>query len=159
VSGNQALNYVRVRHEISDNGDIGRMRRQQAFLASMVNKAVSAGTLFNPPRLLSFLNAGTKSLTTDPGLSELRDLFGLAQEVRGIGLNRVQFFTVPFGAYEPDPNRLALGEDADLLWRELRSDEPLDRIFTHGAAKASEPEPSKPNPTRAAEAAQNGLCA
>ena len=159
VTGNQALNYVRVRHEISDNGDIGRMRRQQAFLASMVNKAVSAGTLFNPPRLIRFLNAGTKSLTTDPGLSNLRDLIGLAQEVRGIGLDRVQFFTVPFGAYEPDPNRLALAEEADLLWQQLRRDVPLDRQFTHGAAKASEPKPDKPNPTRAAEAAENGLCA
>jgi LCP family protein required for cell wall assembly len=159
VTGNQALNYVRVRHEISDNGDIGRMRRQQAFLASMVNKAVSAGTLLNPPRLIRFLNAGTKSLTTDPGLSDLRDLIGLAQEVRGIGLNRVQFFTVPFGAYEPDPNRLALAEGADLLWQQLRRDVPLDRQFTQGAAKASNPKPKKPNPTQSAEADENGLCA
>jgi LCP family protein required for cell wall assembly len=159
VTGNQALNYVRVRHEISDNGDIGRMRRQQEFLASMVNKAVSAGTLFNPPRLLRFLNAGTKSLTTDPGLSSLRDLIGLAQEVRGIGLNRVQFFTVPFGTYEPDPNRLALADGADQLWQQLRRDVPLDRQFTQGAAKASKPKPNKPDPTRSAEAAENGLCA
>ncbi len=159
VTGNQALNYVRVRHEISDNGDIGRMRRQQAFLASMVNKAVSAGTLLNPPRLLRFLNAGTKSLTTDPDLSDLSDLFGLAQEVRGIGLSRVQFFTVPFGSYEPDPNRLALAEEADQLWRELRRDERLDRQFTHGAAKASDPKPDRDDPDEVAEAAANGLCA
>jgi LCP family protein required for cell wall assembly len=163
VSGNQALNYVRVRHEISDNGDIGRMRRQQAFLAAMVNKAVSAGTLLNPPRLLQFLNAGTKSLTTDPGLSKLHNLLGLAQEVRDIGLGKVQFFTVPFTTYEPDPNRLALADTADQLWQELRSDMPLSREFTTGAAKASQPKPRPgagiPDPERSAEAAENGLCA
>ena len=53
MDGEQALDYVRVRHSIGsqDTGDIGRMRRQQTFMASMVNEAVSAGTLFNPVRL------------------------------------------------------------------------------------------------------------
>jgi LCP family protein required for cell wall assembly len=163
VSGNQALDYVRVRHEISDNGDIGRMKRQQAFLASMVNKAISAGTLLNPPRLMSFLNAATKSLTTDPGLSKLTALFELAQQVRGIGLGKVQFFTVPIQPYEPDPNRLALGENADALWQQLRHDDVLDREFTSGAVKASQGKPgggARPdNPERQEEASRNGLCA
>ena len=48
------------------------MKRQQAFLASMVNKAVSAGTLANPVRLYKFLDAATKSLTTDPELVRRR---------------------------------------------------------------------------------------
>ena len=157
VTGNQALNYVRVRHEISDNGDIGRMKRQQAFLAAMVNKAVSAGTLMNPARLLKFLDAGTKSLTTDPGLAKLRDLYDIASEVRDIGLSKVQFFTVPIEPYEPDPNRLALGDKSDLLWRQLREDEPLDRRFTSGAAKASEGKPDGDGGPEKAD--ENGLCA
>ena len=165
VTGNQALNYVRVRHQISDNGDIGRMKRQQAFLAAMVNKAVSKGTLFNPPRLLKFLNAGTKSLTTDPGLAKLTDLFTLAQEVRGIGLGKVQFLTVPITTYEPDPNRLALGPAAGTLWEQLRNDRPLSQELTSGATKASEGKPGgkpggepgsgQPRP----DAEENGLCA
>ena len=163
VTGNQALDYVRVRHSIgtSDTGDIGRMKRQQAFMASMVNKAVSAGTLFNPPRLVSFLNAGTKSLTTDPGLSKLDRLIGLAQDVREIGLGKVQFFTVPFESYRPDPNRLALAGNADKLWRQLRADAVLSREFTSEAAKASQGKPrtGKPGPTESAKAAENGLCA
>lgn len=174
VTGNQALDYVRVRHEISNNGDIGRMRRQQAFLASMVNKAISAGTLVNLPRLLGFLDAATKSVTTDPGLSQLTDLANLAFQVRGIGLDKVQFFTVPFTTYEPDPNRLAPGEDADRLWRRLRHDQRLGPRFTAGAAKASEgrpgakgggskgggskadPEPADPEQQQ--DRSQNGLC-
>jgi len=174
VSGNQALNYVRVRHSIgtTDTGDIGRMKRQQAFLASMVNKAVSAGTLFNPVRLVKFLDAGTKSLTTDPGLAKLKDLVGMAQDVRGIGLGNVQFFTVPFQTYAPDPNRLALAPSANRLWAQLRADQVLSREFTDEAAKASEGEPgsstgedgkgdkpSQPRPSQTAEAAANGLCA
>ena len=41
LDGQQALNYVRERTVLSPNGDIGRMKRQQAFIASMVNKVKS----------------------------------------------------------------------------------------------------------------------
>ena len=52
VNGSQALDYVRVRHGIgAETGDIGRMKRQQAFIAAMVEKVVSKGTLANPVRL------------------------------------------------------------------------------------------------------------
>ena len=163
VTGQQALDYVRVRHSIGtiDTGDIGRMKRQQAFLASMVNKAISKGTLLNPPRLLRFLNAATQSLTTDPELGKLRELFSLAQQVRHIGLGKVQFFTVPFTSYAPDPNRLAPGPNMDKLWQEIRDDQVLDKTFTSGAAKASQGKPgksTKTNPQKSAEAAVNGLC-
>ena len=66
-----------------DNGDIGRMKRQQTFLASMANKAVSAGTLANPVRLCKFLDAATKSLTTDTGLASLNKLAALAKSLQG----------------------------------------------------------------------------
>ncbi|GAA1922567.1 LCP family protein [Nocardioides marmoribigeumensis] len=168
VKGEQALDYVRVRHSIgtTDTGDIGRMKRQQTFLAAMANKALAAGTLFNPKRLYDFLNAATKSLTTDRGLHKLTEMASLANQVKGIGLKRVQFLSMPFEAYEPDPNRLQAAPDAKQLWRLLRADKPLPKKFTGNAAKASDqtpkpgqtPSPSK-DPTRAAEAARAGLCA
>src|SRR3954452_18743916 len=98
VKGQRALDYVRVRHDIgtAENGDIGRMKRQQTFLASMANKVVSAGTLANPVRLVRFLDAATESLTTDTGLSSLNKLGSLAKSLKGIGLDHIQFLTVPF---------------------------------------------------------------
>jgi LCP family protein required for cell wall assembly len=168
VKGSQALDYVRVRHSIgtTETGDIGRMKRQQTFLAAMANKALSAKTLVNPKRLYDFLNAATKSLTTDPGLRRLTTMAGLANEVKDIGLDRVQFLSMPFEAYEPDPNRLQPAADAAQLWRLLRMDERLPRKFTAGSAKASD-QPPKPgqspspssDPTKQAEAAEAGLCA
>ena len=166
ITGEQALGYVRVRHGIgsTDTGDIGRMKRQQAFLASMVNKAVSAGTLLNPKRLVDFLNAATRSLAMDDELADVTGLYDLAQDVRGIGLDKVQFLSMPFEAYEPDPNRLQAAPAADVLWEQLRLDRPLGPRLTQDAAKASEAKPTRPrspsaSPTRSAEAAQVGLCA
>jgi anionic cell wall polymer biosynthesis LytR-Cps2A-Psr (LCP) family protein len=142
------------------------MKRQQTFLASMVNKAVSAKTLLNPHRMLSFLNAATRSLSMDEDFADVKELYGLAQDVRGIGLDKVQFFSMPFETYAPDPNRLAPAPEARLLWRQVREDGPLSPRLTRGAAKASEAKPAKgrgstpsASPTQSAEAAEVGLCA
>jgi LCP family protein required for cell wall assembly len=169
ANGSQALDYVRVRHDISNNGDIGRMRRQQAFLAAMANKAISAGTLLNPPKLISFLNAVTSSVSTDEKLSKLSKLYNLANQFKDIGLGKIQFLTMPITTYEPDPNRLAPGANADELWNTLRLDKPLSRELRTGVTKASKPSPtasaspsdgpSSPSSTQAADAEQNGLCA
>ena len=171
ITGEEALGYVRVRHGIgsTDTGDIGRMKRQQAFLASMVNKAVSAGTLLNPGRMIDFLHAATRSLAMDEELAKVRQLYELTQDVRGIGLDKVQFLSMPFEAYAPDPNRLAPAPLADELWRQVREDVPLGPRLTRGAAKASEAKPTEPgggdspsaSPSEAAEdaeAAEVGLC-
>lgn len=126
VNGQQALDYVRVRHGIgAPTGDIGRMKRQQAFIAAMIQKVMSAGTLANPARLFSFLDAATKSLTTDEAFADLKQLASLGSSLQDIGLDKVQFVTVPFGAYAPDPNRLVWSADADGLWRRVRNDKPL----------------------------------
>ncbi|HET7690119.1 MAG TPA: LCP family protein [Nocardioidaceae bacterium] len=173
VSGSQALDYVRVRHEISNNGDIGRMKRQQTFLAAMANKAISAGTLLNPVKLYKFLNAVTQSVSTDSKLSKLSKLVSLANEFKGIGLSKIQFLTMPITSYAPDPNRLAAGEGADELWRAIKLDKPLTKALREGVTKASDPTPGDQTPTetptggttstRAQEAAEeaerNGLCA
>jgi LCP family protein required for cell wall assembly len=176
VKGQRALDYVRVRHDIgtAENGDIGRMKRQQTFLASMANKAVSAGTLVNPVRLYRFLDAATKSLTTDTDLASIGKLTGLAKSLQGIGLSHIQFLTVPFEAYPPDPNRLQWAPRATKLWTSIRMDKPVGKSFAGDVttaqtkngkpAKKKKGSPSSPSasPTggvAAEKAAENGLCA
>jgi LCP family protein required for cell wall assembly len=185
ANGDQALDYVRVRHALSENGDIGRMKRQQAFLASMANKAISAGTLANPVKLYNFLDAATKSLITDPELANLKRLGDLANEVRNIGLDNIQFLTVPWETYEPDPNRLAWAPEAKRLWYRLKNDLELTGKLSKGITTAADsptakpkapggsgspsgrsgsggtspsPSPSDDSTEKAAEAAENGLC-
>ncbi|HEX6246921.1 MAG TPA: LCP family protein [Nocardioidaceae bacterium] len=150
ASGKQALDYVRLRHGLSENGDIGRMKRQQVFLASMANKAISAGTLANPPKLLNFLDAATESLTTDEELANLKDLAALANQVRNIGLDNIQFMTVPWDWYELDPNRVVWAPEAEGLWRRLEQDLPLTKkqskdVTTAAQAPSGKPKPKNPS--------------
>lgn len=174
LSGQDALNYVRERTELSANADIGRMKRQQAFMASMINKVISAGTLSRPKRVYDFVGAATRSITPDPGLASLGKLVSLAREFRRTDLDDIAFITVPFQPYEPDPNRLVWAPEAEKLWKLIRADKPLTKKFQDEVIKANQPpgtptgSPGTPSPSpsggpkadeKAAEAAANGLCA
>lgn len=153
LEGIQALNYVRQRYALSGGSDVGRMKRQQAFVASMVNTVLSSGTLARPDRLLNFLQAATESLTLDEGLGDLWKIAKLGYEFRGIGLDNVQFLTIPHTVDPNDPNRLVWTEDADDVWNKLKNDEPLTRrlatdVITAGSVPgASGSEGSEPGDT------------
>jgi len=134
VNGEQALDYVRVRHDLgAPTGDIGRMKRQQTFISAMISKVVSAGTLTNPVRLLKFLDAATNSLTTDPGFANLTQLASLGNSLKDIGLSNVKFITVPWEPWPQDINRVQWKPEADQLWRLIRRDRPLTAQFTTDA--------------------------
>ncbi len=139
VRGREALNYVRERHKLSANGDIGRMKRQQAFIASMANKVVSAGTLARPDRLVKFLDAATESLTLDDDIGSLSRLADLGLQFRDTGLADIQFITTPFETYEPDPNRVIWTDEADRLWRHVQRDEALPAELLGGRITAAAP--------------------
>lgn len=140
VNGNQALDYVRVRHDIgAPNGDIGRMKRQQSFIAAMVEKVVSKGTLANPVRLYKFLDAATRSLTTDTGFAHLKELASLGSSLKNIGLDNVQFITVPNQPYAADPNRLEFAPGAEDVWRKIRFDKPLGKLAADAVTPGRKP--------------------
>ena len=150
LKGNEALNYVRERYVVGDGSDVGRMKRQQAFIASMAHQVVTAGTLARPDRLVRFLDSATKSLTVDPGLENIVKIAGLGNQVKGIGLDNIQFLTIPIMPDPADPNRLAWKQpDADQVWAKLRKDQALTKRLSSGVisagnvpGKTSDPRPS-----------------
>jgi LCP family protein required for cell wall assembly len=148
VNGNQALDYVRVRHDLgAPTGDIGRMKRQQAFISAMISKVYSAGTLTNPLRLYKFLDAATKSLSTDAGFAHLKDLASLGRSIKGIGLNKIKFITVPNQPYPADTNRLEFAPGAATLWRKIRYDKPLGKLAADALSPGSDQPGKQPTGT------------
>jgi LCP family protein required for cell wall assembly len=141
IRGQEALDYVRVRHGFGDGSDIGRISRQQAFMSSMVNKVVSAGVLARPDRLIGFLDAATQSLTVDKGLESVAKIADLGLQFRSIGLAKIQFVTVPFeyDQREEYRGRISWLPEAKNLWASLAADEPLTRRLTDDAISAAAP--------------------
>jgi LCP family protein required for cell wall assembly len=174
VEGKEALNYVRARYTLGDGSDIGRIKRQQAFIAAMANKVISAGTLARVDRLVGFLNAATDSLQVDPGLDNVIKIAKIGVGFQGIGLQNIQFVTVPW-KYDQRPEysgRVTWLPQAKQLWGKIAADEPLTKRLSSDAISAAKPtgsESKKPGQTpskapavsqdEAEEAAANGLCA
>ena len=93
VNGDQALAFVRDRKGLP-RGDIDRIADQQYFLAQMLKKVLSAGTLANPFKLNGFLESLTKSVTVDSnfGFSAMQTL-GL--RLRHLDPAHVSMQTIP----------------------------------------------------------------
>lgn len=141
VDGETALSYVRERYTLGDGSDLGRIERQQAFLSSVLQKATSAGTLANPARTYAFLDAVTRSLVMNPELSSLTRLGAFAQDVQHVGLENIQFITVPNGPDPDDPNRLVWTDQSVDLWTALRQDRPIDLASDEEPGGTTTPEP------------------
>lgn len=139
--GEQALGYVRARYSIGDGSDTQRMDRQQEFLASLVNKVRSDGVLLNPTKLYPLLSAATSSLTADPGLNSLSELYDLVRSLENTPTGAVHFLTAPRRPYINDNDRDELVQpEADQLFAALRADKPVGVSGKTGeAAKTAEP--------------------
>ncbi|WP_051836710.1 LCP family protein [Streptomyces sp. NRRL WC-3742] len=133
LSGQSAVDYLRARHGIGDNSDIGRMKRQQAFLSSMIRKVQGQG--FSLTTLLPLADAATQSLTVDEGLGTASKLVDFARSLSDIQLSDVTFVTAPW-RFAGDRVRL-VQPDADTLWKLLREDRTLDGHTTAGTGQVT----------------------
>jgi LCP family protein required for cell wall assembly len=139
VKGDAALGYVRTRTGGLGNGsDLDRIDRQKKFMSAVVQKAGSSDMLTNPTKFVRFLNAATKSISTDKDFS-VGDMRKLAGSLKGMDAGGVRFVTVPFGAYAPDPNRVALDRSrAEPLFEAIRKDTKVpDPVPTPTSGKAA----------------------
>ncbi|MGV9314637.1 LCP family protein [Streptomyces sp. NPDC003691] len=147
LDGEEALGYVRARKSIGNGSDTERMDRQQQFLGSLVQKVQSDGVLLNPAKLYPVLDAATKSLTTDPGLDSLKDLYDLTRSLRNVPTENVQFLTVPRRPWANNRNRDELVQpQASVLFKQLREDLPIT-ILTPGARAAAEADRKNGSPS------------
>ncbi len=110
ISGPDALAFVRQRHGLP-RGDLDRIVRQQAYMASLAHKVLTAGTLANPSRINQLINATQQSLVLDDGF----DVLDFAARIQGLAAGNVVFETVPVlgdGISESDGAVLNVDPDA-----------------------------------------------
>ena len=120
LDGQAALQYARVRHGVGDGSDISRISRQQSLMNAMVSKALASSVLTKT----GFLTSTLETLTTSERIGELTTLSGLANSVKGIGTDKINFITMP---NEPaaDENRVVPTENAKKVWAALKEDQPV----------------------------------
>ncbi|GHB08280.1 LytR family transcriptional regulator [Streptomyces thermoviolaceus subsp. thermoviolaceus] len=128
LGGGQALQYVRSRH-LDAVGDLGRMQRQQRFLAALIDRATSSRVLLNPIKFRDVTRAVLGSVRADRNF-HTDELLDLGRAMRNFSPASSEFTTVPIArASYPVPG---LGSTvqwdegkAQQLFRKLREDRPL----------------------------------
>jgi LCP family protein required for cell wall assembly len=125
LNGVAALEYARDRHSFPLE-DLTRIQDQQSLISTALSKIISSGTLANPIRMASLLNAVLPALRVDSKLN----VSALADEMRGITSRNVVFATVPLSNVDyqtPDGEDAVLWNtaQADRLFSEIRDDQPV----------------------------------
>lgn len=90
LGGKEALAFVRQRHGLP-RGDLDRIVRQQAYMASLVHHALATNTLTNPSKLSKMGEAVTRSVVID----EDWDIMGFATQLQNLAGGNVRFETIP----------------------------------------------------------------
>ncbi|WP_131741907.1 LCP family protein [Actinomadura roseirufa] len=130
LNGVQALDFVRQRWNLP-GGDLDRIKRQQAFLHALAEKAVDTR---NPLRIDRFIRATTRSVAVDETVSS-GTLRGLAARLTRISL--MEYLTLPVArsADQGGQNVLLLDDArARALLAAVRADRVGDYLSRNGAA-------------------------
>ncbi|WP_374196066.1 LCP family protein [Streptomyces sp. TS71-3] len=144
LHGGEALQYVRSRH-VDGASDLGRVQRQQRFLASLISEATSSGVLLNPVKFAQLTSTVLGSVRADGGFGP-HEMLDLGQAMRGFSPSSSEFATVP--VREAGRPVRGLGETvrwdgprARELFDAIREDRPLAPAAAPGRARVVEVAP------------------
>ncbi|MCD2466504.1 LCP family protein [Streptomyces sp. NPDC055893] len=142
LDGGQALQYVRSRH-IDGAADIGRMQRQQRFLAALVERITSGGVLFNPVRFREVATTMLSSVRADQDFGT-DQLLALSKAMRGFTPASSEFVSVPIGDMSFPVKGIGStvkwdAAKARRLFQALREDRPLAASKPGSASSAKAP--------------------
>ena len=90
LHGAEGLSFVRQRYELP-RGDLDRIVRQQAYMASLTSKVLDSGTLTSPGKLTKIADAVERSVVIDDDW----DIMGFVTQLAGLAGGNVTFTTIP----------------------------------------------------------------
>ncbi|MFZ1163790.1 LCP family protein [Mycobacterium sp.] len=124
IDSKTALNYVRARNVTTENnGDYGRIKRQQLFLSSLLRSLISKETFFSLNKLNSVVNMFISNSYVDN--IKTRDLVQLGQSVQGMNAGHVSFVTVPTGVTDENGDEPPRTSDMRALFDSIINDDAL----------------------------------
>ncbi|MBT2443609.1 LCP family protein [Streptomyces sp. ISL-36] len=128
LTGGQALQYVRSRH-VDGASDLGRMQRQQQFLAALIDRTTTGGVLLNPVSFREVATTMLGSVRADRGFGT-EQMLALAKGMRGFTPASSEFVSVPVGDVSFQVKGIGStvkwdAPKAQKLFQALREDRPL----------------------------------
>jgi LCP family protein required for cell wall assembly len=149
IDSKTALSYVRARNVTTENnGDYGRIKRQQLFLSSLLRSLISKETFFSMSKLNSVVNMFISNSYVDN--IKTRDLVQLGQSVQGMNAGHVSFVTVPTGVTDENGDEPPRTSDMRALFDAIINDDALPGENDMNAT------PSPPTSTQPSKGPQAG---
>jgi LCP family protein required for cell wall assembly len=146
IDGTTALNYVRARQVTTENnGDYGRIKRQQLFLSSLLRSLISEDTLLNLNKLNNVVNMFIGNSYVDN--VKTKDLVQLGQSLQGMAAGHITFVTVPTGVTDQNGDEPPRTADMKALFAAIINDDPLPLENDHNAQSLGTSSASGPNAT------------
>ena len=145
ISGEQALAFVRARGSLGDGSDLGRIERQQEFIASMIRGMTEKGLLTNPGMIYRVLSAVTSSITTNSEFASITALQDFALSLGSLKPSKINFVTTPYEMV--GDGNVGWTAEADELWSAIRLDKPWPPVTPSPAATPSNPATPTPSVT------------
>jgi LCP family protein required for cell wall assembly len=141
ITGEQALAFVRARESLGDGSDLGRISRQQEFIASMIRGMTDKGLLTNPGMIYRVLSVVTSSITTNSEFASIQALQDFVLSLGSLKPSEINFVTTPYEIVEK--GNVGWTSEADVLWTALRLDRPWpEPAVTISASPSSSESPS-----------------
>ena len=160
IDGPTALNYVRARQvSTENNGDYGRIKRQQLFLSSLLRSLISDDTLTDLGKLNNVVNIIAGNTYVDN--VKTKDLVELGRSLQGTAAGHFTFVTVPTGVTDQNGDEPPRTSDMRSLFDAIINDDPLPMENDHNAQNldatrsGSTPTTKKTPPPSAAPEAQH----
>ncbi|WP_419179736.1 LCP family protein [Mycolicibacter terrae] len=136
VNGATALSYVRARNVTTeDNGDYGRIKRQQLFLSSLLRSLISTNTFFSPTKLNNVVNMFIGDSYVDN--VKTKDLVNLGQSLQKVAAGHITFVTVPTSETDENGDEVPRLDDMRALFDAIINDDPLPGENDHNATTIS----------------------
>jgi LCP family protein required for cell wall assembly len=95
LQGENAVQFLRVRHGIGDNSDLSRISNQQVFLSALLRTITSTDTLTNPAKLYGIARAAVDNMSLSTSLNNPAAITSLALTVKDIPLDKFVFVQYP----------------------------------------------------------------
>ncbi|MCX5075085.1 LCP family protein [Streptomyces sp. NPDC054949] len=122
LTGGQALQYVRSRH-VDGASDLGRMQRQQRFVAALIKQATGGGVLLNPVKFKEVSSTLLGSVRADEGFGS-EQMLALGQAMREFTPSSSEFASVPIG----DPSYSVKGIGSTVKWDQAKAAKLFDSV-------------------------------
>ncbi|PJJ70793.1 LCP family protein required for cell wall assembly [Diaminobutyricimonas aerilata] len=158
LAGAEALAFLRTRHGIGDESDLGRINAQQMFLSSLVRTLKSGETLGNPQKVLGLAIAARDTMKLSQSLANIDTMLSMAAALKDIPLETVAFVQYPnqYGSGDEAGRVFPVRDTAEQLFSALQEDRPFalgdqsERVGVVEDPNAAPPAPSTPVETPAA---------